>query len=645
MKRKKSTLTPCEEKALVTLQAQQIKEKEQRAKERAKKRKTDTIGRQVLGGQSMPTMGNVGTMPTESVAQSPASFLSSGTSGMARNEWDQLIPMGLQTAQFMILNHAMNRQGQWNQPQPQRQPRAPIIPPPPRDVPDISIVEDDGGIRLGGRRVNRGVNSGRFTRFANMAKSAGSSTLSFGKRAGRALGRGAIRVGSGAVSGVKYVGRGAFSLGTRAATALGGAMEDLQQSIELSNLRKGTNVVSEEGDILMDGRRIAGTRVNKGVDSGRLTKIANAGRRGLTTLTEGVTALGDQMDKVKTKFTDIELQSLKSAMAEDITQPNNQSSKIFNKMNVEDISNVPDVEINMRLGDVVGKPFEKTREMGRNVLGFTKDMSKELKQAATGGFLTAKEAEELYNNRGDASYKPSDPETTKISSSFQTPVKPSKPGLKVEQYAGKGSPYLKLSDEAQGFKTKVFKGDNVSNTVGHLLKNTPEYRIGVYNETVKTYGGNLPNNRGPLRYPEMGIDPYVKLDNMFHLNEKGEIVYRSDPTSLHPDLPGSRYTEARVHATPLKLQNKHVVDYFNDPDNVEDVQRLYDRLQSTAQKFNAAPLEITNAHSVTPDGLVTYNPDVPYDPEAENEEFSEYYKSPEPEEVDDFDILPEVELP
>jgi hypothetical protein len=108
MKRKKE-LTPCEEKALVHLQALQIKEKEAKAKQRAKKRKVNTAvaGRSIaLAGQNLPFQPEPIVNPKDT-----RPFYPLQNPLPTRNEWNQLIPAAAQTAQFMLLNHAMQQQG------------------------------------------------------------------------------------------------------------------------------------------------------------------------------------------------------------------------------------------------------------------------------------------------------------------------------------------------------------------------------------------------------------------------------------------------------------------------------------------------------------------------------------------------------
>jgi len=109
MKRKKE-LTPCEEKALVHLQALQIKEKEAKAKQRAKKRKVNTAvaGQRIaLAGQNLPFQ----PVPSANVTQDTRPFYPTQNPLPTRNEWNQLIPAAAQTAQLMLLNHAMQQQG------------------------------------------------------------------------------------------------------------------------------------------------------------------------------------------------------------------------------------------------------------------------------------------------------------------------------------------------------------------------------------------------------------------------------------------------------------------------------------------------------------------------------------------------------
>jgi len=121
-KNKEEKLTPCEEKALVTLQAREIKEKQQKAKARA--RKKAKLGSQVqlgaqggvaLAGQNLPFF-----MPSAPAAVT--SFTPSFTAPAARvaSEWSNIASNLSQTA----LQYALFNQGNWK-----REPQA-IIPGP-----------------------------------------------------------------------------------------------------------------------------------------------------------------------------------------------------------------------------------------------------------------------------------------------------------------------------------------------------------------------------------------------------------------------------------------------------------------------------------------------------------------------------------
>ena len=113
MKRKikEEKLSPCEEKALVTLEAKQIKEKQQKAKARAKKKaklepkvQIGAQGNVALAGQNLPFF-------TPSAPPAMTSFTPSFTAPAARvtSEWSNIAANLSQTA----LQYALFNQGNW----------------------------------------------------------------------------------------------------------------------------------------------------------------------------------------------------------------------------------------------------------------------------------------------------------------------------------------------------------------------------------------------------------------------------------------------------------------------------------------------------------------------------------------------------
>jgi hypothetical protein len=106
MKRKQSSkLTPCEEKALVTLQAQQIKEKEARAKKRAKKAKEKNV---ILGPQVLPYQ-DVKAAPME-IPQYQSQPISFGLTPFQRD----LQSIGINFGNT-LMNYAFMQSGRWNE--------------------------------------------------------------------------------------------------------------------------------------------------------------------------------------------------------------------------------------------------------------------------------------------------------------------------------------------------------------------------------------------------------------------------------------------------------------------------------------------------------------------------------------------------
>jgi hypothetical protein len=124
-KRKRSKLTPCEEKALVTLQAQQIKEKEARAKKRAKKAK-EKEGRTVLGGQALPSYSGI-----QAPIEIPAYTREQIQEGPTQLQYD-LRSIGTNFASN-LMNYAFMHAGRWNElPRTERQQAPQVVPQAPR---------------------------------------------------------------------------------------------------------------------------------------------------------------------------------------------------------------------------------------------------------------------------------------------------------------------------------------------------------------------------------------------------------------------------------------------------------------------------------------------------------------------------------
>lgn len=106
MAKRKKKLTPCEEKALVALQAQQIKEKEKKAKEREKKREKN-VKQQIPGSQVFPSLS--AAMPVVQEMRRQLLF----PQGPSREDKD-LLSLGFNAAN-LITNYALMHAGSWNE--------------------------------------------------------------------------------------------------------------------------------------------------------------------------------------------------------------------------------------------------------------------------------------------------------------------------------------------------------------------------------------------------------------------------------------------------------------------------------------------------------------------------------------------------
>ena len=507
MKRKnKKELNPCEEKALVHLQALQIKEKEQKARRRAKKRKIDTTG--TLTGQNLPYIAET---PSE---RESVPFFPRSTPTPARDEWDQLIPAAVQTAQFMIFNHAMNRQGQWGQaPQPRRevmqqqQPQAPIIPSQPSEI-EMADLSAPQRRLIGQRRGPIRAGVGAPTGIINTARNVGSW-----------FGRGALAVGRGAYSGLSYLGTGA----ARVATSVGGLMDEIKIQNQLRKNRKLVKMYTEE----------------------------------------------------------LELDNLKRNLA-NLTVPNNDPNVIHNKINdkVDIIDEAKDQKV---------------------------DIIEEQKQPPP---LPPKKIQKQSSSI----------EMQNVSAAnFQTPTKTT---LSVSSMGGK-SPYVKIVTD--DFKSKRFAAGNESNTTAYLYKKDQAYRKNIYDKSK-----GLPS----MKTPRLGSDEFAKVDDNWALDKSGNLVSRLDYQTIHPEqsVDISDYKQSGFVydsdtgniKTPVRisknLTNQQVLNYFQDPDNIQAVQNWL--------KQGNNP-RITSHHFLDDDGNVGdifENTSQYFDPNAENEYFAKKYQ-------------------
>lgn len=629
MKRKREKkLNPCEEKALVHLQALQIKEKEAKARKRAKKRKE--VSSTTLTGQNIPYQQQ--PVPTQDV--SPFDFRPS-TQTYTRNEWDQLIPATLQTAQFMILNHAMSRQGQWNQASQLQQDRAPVMPAPPIppvvgapseiEMADLSAPQRRLiGQRRGPIRAPVGVPTGVINTAQNV---------------GRAVGRGLVAIARGTVRGTAAVGRGLSAIGTgaaRVATSIGGAidkvkearqirkfnqtsqriMNQYQESIELDAMRQNRikdlaasiqrdktlpnylykdefmerfpDTTLFKNDIPYSTKPI---KIDKPIPktSGKASQVMNAWRQARGTIGSAIDRVKEQLENRKQlqamrkqaiKDKVIELESLNK----DVTQPNNKAVNVGKF--TTDLQNMLDEN----------KPIPPLEPM-----------------------TPVKKTSEV------------------VTEGVTTPINP----ISNVGVMGQKSPYLKftVSLDDDEYKSKVQKGDSDQNArklveVGH---NNQSHLQNLYKAVVKG-ADNEPRYKKLLRY-QTSPEPYVKIDNNWMLNQDGVIVSRVNPQSFHPYYDDLIERELSARFTPktpktyrstpvvephspfarMIHSHKDVLNFLNDRDNIAagKPKEFYQRIASSREIINELPVTITPAHQLSSEGELSYNRNVSYN---ENEE-------------------------
>jgi hypothetical protein len=655
MKRKtKKDLTPCEEKALVHLQALQIKEKEQKAKARAKKRKLDSVGTSVgtLTGQNLP-YAPITETPSQNI---PLSYFPRETAMPTRNEWNQLIPAAMQTAQLMILNHAMNKQGQWRQPQQTEQRQPVIVPPriPPNQRPLIELMP---GI---GRPV------GPIQPRSDVATTAMNALRQVG-------------------SGISSVSTGIANIAGRVATGVGGLMDSAKKSMELSrqnkiaqknieielqnlqsaeniefmdeglsNLTEGPNsMLSPLNQMLnkpgpdapkTDENEPARKRLRRELEKSRMERqdVNAAPQRAeediieeprvqediivpsndLTQPAHTFTTSADlamRLNQRKNERQKIELLNSQSQQAaknadEALAKQEEQENLLLNRQNVRFGANATyPVTPRGAKRDVLVNAIQA----GGTPNLFTADEFKEVQE-----FDERKEQEAM--NRYVTPLRSSQEEKKQEVSAvrqFSLPEDDEKQSVQATATSlgsiGGKSPAAKVSlRNADGsvVVTKAVRSGNISNSM-NVVKWSVANRNGE-EELKKIYNihANDPNLKKTLRVPRLGEIPYVKIDNDYMLNQNGKVVSRSDPRQLHPSYELESNPGA-VRAISTRITHNDVVNYLSDPENVSQAKRFYEYHNTTG---GTNPLQVTPAHQLTSEGILKpVQTNIPYDPEED----------------------------
>jgi hypothetical protein len=615
MKRKsKKELNPCEEKALVHLQALQIKEKEQKAKARAKKRKLDTSG--TLTGQNLPYVPV--TEPTSEIA--PLSYFPRETAMPARDEWNQLIPAAVQTAQFMIFNHAMSRQGQWRQPQQVQQPqrRPPIVIPPrvpPNRRPLIELIEQP---------IERPVGPIR------PPSDATTTAMNALRRAG---------------GGIASVARGIYNVGGRIATGVGGLIDSAQASIALSKENK---TFTKNRDIAFQDLLSAARKKNLAVGLQDLTQGPNTSLYQMLNEPVGPRLSESEDTQRARKMLRRELE--KSRMErEDVNvapQPRVQEDIIQEPRIQEDIIEEPRIQEDVIVSSHdltqpahIVTPIKQTGSTGETF--YTpysgkqeqkkQEEEKEIEMTSVGKRTTAGSPDDVF-------FTPrSEKQEEEKKQIEMTPVSKFSLTKNEEENEYKVGPLKQATAESLGsigskspaakFRltnadgsvvvTESVKGDNITNS-----RNMVKFSLNNPNgeDVLKdfyNYHVNNPKLKKTLRVPRVGEIPYVKIDANYMLNQNGKVVSKINPQQLHPSYELESNPGA-VRAIKTRITHDDVVNFLSDPDNVQQAQNFYVNHTPMKSALKGEPLQVTPAHELTSKGILKpVQSNIPYNPEED----------------------------
>jgi hypothetical protein len=583
MKRKKEKeLTPCEEKALVHLQALQIKEKEKKAKARAKKRKVDTSST-TLTGQSLPFQPLLDTN-----SQNVPSLFQQPTPMPGRNAWDQLIPSAVQAAQLAIFNHAMNRQGKWKDDSVARVSDNP---------PNISLNPPSGNI-LG-------------SRFNTTTPTTPSVTTP-------------------SVEPTEPT-EGVMARLKRSFQSAKQRMKTIWKNLSRDRTKPNyMRLYNTDGDIEMDELNQDALDVDD-----EMSELLNLPSYNMTSR---------QLQRLKDTFREASANNDLELMNEIDTTVKEHTLFNMNKSEAQEFfrntigwgrqANIdhPRANIDENTGEFY-IPSGRIKVYKNGTIGESpvrlKQQTVQEKQQIFEKFNPQNQSSSSSQNQSSSSSSSSQNQSSSSSFSSQnqqdqssSPETPTK--LKSEGKMGAKSPYAKWSfTNADGTVINTKKGGSSYNSkmlVDFSLNNrTGQDELRALHQSYI----DDPSMRSVLRASPKSPNqlPYVKIDDNYMLSSDGVLVSRYDPTRPHPDYELKTNVGAqRIVQTRLQtVKNRDVLKWLQDPDNVAGglTENFYKYHSPLPNRINNEPLQVTPNHILTSDGVVMQT--ASNDPYNENE--------------------------
>lgn len=597
MKRKREKkLNPCEEKALVHLQALQIKEKEAKARKRAKKRKLD-LSSTSLTGQSLPFQPLLDTN-----AQNVPSFFQQSTPMPERNAWDQLIPSAVQTAQLAIFNHAMNRQGKWKDDSIARVSDNP---------PNISLNPPSGGNILGSRNATTQSNAttpsveptepteGVMTRLKRSFQSAKQRMKTIWKNLSRDRTK------------PNYM-----------------RLHNIDGDVEMDELEQDALDFDDETSeqLNLPSYNMTPRQLKRLKDTFREANANNDTEmmKEIDTIIKEHSAFNMNKNEAQLFFRD----TIGWGRSENLIE--------HPRANIDENTGefyIPTGRIKVYKSGTIGESPERIKqqtveEKQRIFEKFNKSSSSSQNQSSSSSQNQSSSSSQ--NQSSSSSFSSQNQQEDQSSSSSQTPTK-----LKSEGKMGTKSPYAKWSFKtADGTVINTKKGGSNYNSkmlVDFSLNNqTGQDELRALH---KSYMDD-PSMKGVLRASPKSPNelPYVKIDDNYMLSSDGVLVSRYDPTRPHPDYALKTNVGAeRIVQTRLQtVKNRDVLKWLQEPDNVVNglTENFYKYHSSLPDRLNNVPLQVTPNHILTSEGVVMQT--------ASNDPYDENETSPLEDFADDY---------
>jgi hypothetical protein len=551
MKRKTTTkLTNCEEKALVTLEAKRIKEKEAKAKKREKNKRQKLV---TLGGQQLPAPQPITPDvppvnfrpeipgPVEQVARGVASTLADQAATLA------ITYALLNSGQLANRGRRIRRGG-------------------------IARRGGRGGFRGGGGGGGGGGDDDEDGGGGGGLRGRAGRGLfrGFGGNPGRRLGRG------GELPGFGQLLRRLNPFAAPPAPAqrphvIPGENRGVNQEIDAANLVGGIrriDALREVGRVIAEGvSEVGGSLYNAGAFvAAPVVNVAGAA-------VQGVSSLVDEFKENRARKKEAKRQKRLQAMANiglnDLNDIANESESVASRLNNMSQQSDPSIPANQHYNhNLIVHDFSGT---GFETPGPSRDQIQRSNDALIKKLDLFREDDEDETNDDEGMPLLRNQNVQRNPNiEMITPVKSRFATFSINSR----TPYAAIKAEGGG--------DPISKDkfIQHLMNSSEESNKELFNrfqeEQPKT-----------MRYPFINA-PLVKLNKLYGLNEHGVVVHLGVPSMVHPDYPriGTPGSPAarRLSYRNRKYTNAEVLAYFTDEANKDYAKKFYKKIKSNALK-------------------------------------------------------------